>query len=230
MAAFYGASIFALGCKGGAGGSGAASAANVAAKINNVVNTANNIANAANTAMNVASQAANMTKGAAASSAAADSGQAVMQPSSPKTDADTATQQPAGASPPSPATPGGTATSTDTFVGTWICLAAVDIAPSTGQPVHFQGTGPWIVVNNGDGTISMIDPKSRDQCPPAKWSVSGSTAKAITTEPCSKPDGTVVRTVHGDATLSAKSLTANGLAAVSGSTLVQVAYSLHCTR
>jgi hypothetical protein len=116
------------------------------------------------------------------------------------------------------------------FTGNWLCAASVDLTPTRGNHGHFQGSGPWMVVDNGDGSISLIDPRNRDQCPPPRWLVSRSSAKVATDQPCTKPDGSVVRPVRGDATLSGNGMTVDAAFSVSGLNPMLVALSMRCGR
>jgi hypothetical protein len=217
-----------LGCSKNGNGSGAASAAQLAKKaqdigkkVNDALDAANKVADATQAvtdhlSSNPPGSAASATPNGAPDPKGADPAAASQSASAP------------GAAQAQAKAPGGGASA---FAGTWLCAATADIAPASGRPVHLQGAGPWIVVDNGEGTISLIDPKNSDpQCPPGRWAVSGSTATAVTNQPCTKRDGSVISTVRGNGTLSGNSLVATGALAVSGASSAQVGFALRCSR
>ena len=247
------ASVVALGCQKNTGVSGAASAAtkfvkNVSDAVNKTSDAANKVADAADkvaNAANAVSKASDAAQGLVQPNATAkdsDNGQPASQGRTSSTSASIQMNSEYGApSPPagiSPASAPGQAgvrvvtgsSATSAFVGIYLCAASLDFAPLIGNPGHIQGSGPWFVVDNGDGTISIIDPRNKDQCPPARWLVSGSTATASTDRPCAKPDGSVVRVLRGDARLSGNGLTADGALTVAQKNPVQITFSLRCAR
>jgi hypothetical protein len=131
------------------------------------------------------------------------------------------------------AQPESSSNAANAFAGNWTCTGGVDLAFLRGARQHVQGTGPWLVVDNGDGTIAIINAKQPDdgQCPQGRWLVKGSTAKPVIDPPCHKADGSVVRALRGDATLSGNALAVNFAAAVSGTdNPVQVIISMRCAR
>jgi len=247
------ASVVALGCQKNAGVSGAATAAtkfvkNVSDAMNKTSDAANKVADAADKVANAAN-AVNKASGAAqalmqpnATAKDSDNGPPASQGRTSSISASTEMHSEYGPPPPqagiSPASAPGQAgvqpvvssSATSAFVGSYVCAASVDFAPLIGNPGHIQGSGPWIVVDDGDGTISIIDPRNNDQCPPARWLVSGSTATVLTDRPCSKPDGSVVRVLRGDARLSGNGLTVDGAVTVVQKNPVQVTFSLRCAR
>jgi hypothetical protein len=127
----------------------------------------------------------------------------------------------------------GTTSSTapSSIAGRWFCEGTMDIEPVHGRPVHLQGPDTWTVIDNGDGTISLVSSKDDGQCQPFRWAVSGATARLLTSVPCHKGDGTVVRPVSGELTVNGNTLTEKCIWTLTGGNSPgQVGIGLHCSR
>lgn len=91
------------------------------------------------------------------------------------------------------------------IAGVWHCVSNVDVNPEMGQPLHLRDIVTTnIATDNGDGTVSIVDPNDRS-CPPAHWFVSGARATFIDlNKPCYKNDGTYVFLTRAAASVGPK--------------------------
>jgi hypothetical protein len=118
------------------------------------------------------------------------------------------------------------------LVGVWHCFTNVDVVPASGAAIHLKDLASVsIVSDNGDGTVTTIDPKDRS-CPPGHWSVSGARATALDlNRPCYKGDGGYVIATSGTASVSASQWNADVAGAYgSSSGTGKLTVTSRCTR
>jgi hypothetical protein len=119
------------------------------------------------------------------------------------------------------------------FAGNWVCVTKLSVIPYHGLTQQFDVSHPYVVVDNGDGTITAVNPNDQinPSCPPRPWPVSGSTAKPNPSDPPCFGNGKMTRVIGGDATVNGNRLTVNiKMEGLGGNNPGQVVVAAHCSR
>ncbi len=147
----------------------------------------------------------------AKTTAAAEAAVAAPQGADPASPAPVAANgAPAPASAPA-ATPAAGGNGAAAFAGNWVCVNKWSFTNAAWGAWQVDGTNPYTVVDNGDGTITVVNPndKINPACPLRPWTVRGSTAKqSLSGAPCFG-DGQWSRETGGEMSVDDHRLTIN---------------------